>query len=86
MIGGKVIGVVRSKDNTLLHVQGTGGESRDCLSVRCIERRKDNGSHVAVGIGDSVWWQGDSVLWTPSVSARCGVDFDIHLPKVGYSH
>lgn len=84
MIGGTVIGVIRGLENTLLNVQDKG----DQCSVRCVERRNDNGKPVAVAIGDSVWWQAGDVMWTPASSARgeCGIDFDIHIRKVGYSH
>jgi hypothetical protein len=33
-------------------------------------------------------WRCGEVMWTPSYSKRrrCGSDFDIRLPKVGYSY
>jgi len=31
--------------------------------------------------GDSVWWQGDVVLWTPIDKSRQ----DIQIPRIGYS-
>jgi hypothetical protein len=78
MIGGKVINV---------H-DGGGCFDGNNLSVRCVEKRRSDGISVTVGIGDSVWWQAGWIMWTPEASDRlaCGVDFDIQLPKVGYSH
>lgn len=93
MVGGKVIGVARGAGGTLLHVQGTkGSEKNDTCSVRCVERRCDNGETISVQIGDQVWWQCGRVYWTPAEvrssgdTRGCGVRWDIALPKVGYSH
>lgn len=42
--------------------------------------------------GDVVWWQGRYVMWTPfenryrpSHELRGGVDYDIEIPRIGYS-
>lgn len=92
MVGGRVIGVARGKDGTLLHVRGSGSEGNDTCSVRCVERRCDTGRAVAVSVGDQVWWQGRCVYWTPAGVESdgdvkgCGVRWDIAMPKVGYSH
>lgn len=88
MVGGTVIGVARGPEGTLLHVQGIGSDHRHNLSVRVVENRRSDGRRVFIGTGDSVWWQAGHVMWTPAESPRmeCGVDFDIQLPKVGYSH
>lgn len=88
MVGGKVIGVARGQENTLLNVQGTGSESRDVCAVRCIEIRLDNGDLVCICNGDLVWWQAGYVFWTPidSPHFKQGFDWDIKLEKIGYSH
>ena len=83
MVGGKVIGIARGEKNTLLHVQGTGGEKRDVVSVRCIEHPV-----MKIEIGDSVWWQAGKVMWTSRrrrVPAEERIE-DFQLVKVGYSH
>lgn len=69
----------------------------DTCSVRC--RGK---SRTEMEIGDQVWWQCGKVYWTPKEVAsvfigdkhhssnpggkRQGIDFDVELEKVGYSH
>lgn len=82
MVGGKVIGLARRAESTLVHVQGIGGESRQSLSVRCEERRCDNGRRVAIETGDDIWWQSGKCYWTP----KQRIERDISLPKIGYSH
>lgn len=86
MVGGKVIGIARSKESTLVRVE----DRSDTCSVRCIEKRIDNGECVEISIGDSFWWQCGKCMWTPKTyihgSGKCGKDFDIQLRKIGYSH
>lgn len=79
VVGGKVIGVVRGPDNTLLNVQERG---KDVCAVRCIE------DHAwPVGIGDQVWWQSGTVYLTPKRRRGDGeLPRDIPMQKVGYSH
>ena len=87
MVGGKVIGMVRKPDGvTMLHVRDTRSTDQVCVDVR--EERMDGGGAVEIAVGDSAWWQCGVVLWTPAYSGRrrCGDDFDIHLPKVGYTY
>ena len=94
MVGGSVIGIARGSETTLLHVQDSrqGGKVKDECSVRCIERRISDGVPIRIDLGDSVWWQSGRVMWTPKENRkpegsgqRCGADFDIQIPKVGYS-
>lgn len=90
MVGGTVIGIARGSDDTLLHVEDRT-YSTDRCSVRCVERRRDNGEPVTISLGDQVWWQSGSVMWTPAAMqghdhTGCGVTWDVQLPKVGYSH
>lgn len=87
MVGGKVIGLARKADGTaMLHVRDTRYTDQVCVDVR--EERIDGSGAVVIAVGDSVWWQGGQVMWTPSYSKkrRCGEDFDIRLPKVGYTY
>ncbi len=48
-----------------------------------------NDDSVLIRIGDTVWWQGDWAMWTPCglefIGVRQGVDFDIRIPRIGYS-
>jgi hypothetical protein len=92
MVGGRVIGIARGKDDTLLHVRDNRYKT-DVCAVRCVERRAETGQSVEIAVGDEVWWQCGQVMWTPR-SAKvnydpgvgCGTLWDIVLPKVGYSH
>jgi hypothetical protein len=95
MVGGIVIGLARGPEDTLVHCQDTGrGYSNDRLSIRVIERRRDNGEPVEIGVGDSIWWQGRDAMWTPKAvkdagidpGVGCAKDWDIALPRIGYSH
>lgn len=91
MLGGTVIGIARgSEGHTLLHVRGTGSDRHESCAVRCVERRLDGGGAVEIKLGDSVWWQGKTLLWTPAgvraAGAGCGLSWDVRLRKVGFLH
>lgn len=102
MVGGSVIGIIRTNESTLVHVADcphypSCGGGMDCkrpqtCSVRTDETNQRTGQKVEIGIGDSFWWQSGTCYWTPKEnrtlgdSARCGVDYDIPLKKIGYSH
>jgi hypothetical protein len=98
MVGGIIIGLAHGQDGTsLIHVAGTRGEKGSTCSVRCRGRNR-----TEMGLGDQVWWQCGSVYWTPREVAsvfvgdrhhssvpggkRQGIDFDVELEKIGYSH
>lgn len=87
MVGGIVVGLARKADRTILNVQDERAAADYCCQD-VIEVRRDTGEPVAIGLGDSIWWQSRDAMWTPKGSARerCGVDFDIRLPRVGYSY
>lgn len=41
---------------------------------------------------DMIWWQGRHAMWTPVENRehpidqlRCGVDYDVAIPRIGYS-
>lgn len=49
-----------------------------------------------IQIGDALWWQGSFAMWTPvrnrvsgeeakKRNLRCGIDYDIRIPRIGYS-
>lgn len=63
----------------------------DTCSVYTDGRKIKDGERVSMSIGDSFWWQGGLCMWTPQENTKheggkCGVDYDIELKKVGYSH
>ncbi len=46
-----------------------------------------------IRLGDQLWWQGAFAMWTPQEAhadvmpdRRGGVDYDIQIPRKGYSH
>ena len=92
MVGGKVIGIVRRRDTTTLNVEDDNG---DTCTVRCHDEiipgaRGDAfcfwvGVRVQIQLGDSVWWQGGCVYWTPRDRRQIDVK-DAPLAKIGYSH
>jgi hypothetical protein len=91
MVGGKVVGIARGPESTLLHVEDTPYTRPEYLSIRVIERRRDNGQPVTIHVEDSVWWQAGWAMWTPATQkgrpvGECGKTWDIMLPRVGYSH
>lgn len=84
MVGGTIIGLAVTGDEVLVNVRGSGCEKNDTIAVRC--KHLDQ----PLAIGDSLWWQSGNCYWTPKanhgLTGKCGVDIDIALPKVGYSH
>ena len=101
MVGGVVIGISRKDGRAHVHVadcphypkHGRGDEcpNPDTCCVYTDEVRQDGGGKIAVGLGDSFWWQGGSCMWTPkenrtNPNAKGGKDYDIRLTKIGYSH
>lgn len=90
MVGGKIIGITRKPDGlTTVNVQDRRCRDRCGIVVR--EVRKDNGRPVSLSLGDSIWWHGRDAMWTPRsmprplAPDRCSKDWDIHLPREGYS-
>ncbi len=78
MVGGKVIGVSIKDGESLLNVQDKHGQT---CAVRAATDK--------IKVGDEVWWQCGKVMWTPqgtTIHGKCGKDFDIQVPKIGYSH
>lgn len=93
MVGGEVIGLARGKENTLIHVEDKR-HGHDRCSIRVIERSRRDDLPVTIQIGDQIWWQSEWAMWTPVKNQlpigggdqRCGIDYDIQLPRIGYSH
>jgi hypothetical protein len=90
MVGGEVIGIVRTAKHTLLNVRDAA--SRDTCAVRLLERRRETGEPVTIALGDVVWWRGNDLMWTPghmqtaSVETGGGRTWDIPLPRIGAAH
>lgn len=101
MVGGVIVGIARGKERTHVTVadcphypkHGRGDECPrpDTCSVYTDEIMISRGMRVEVKIGDSFWWQSGHCYWTPKENrgkedSRGGVDYDIKLTKLGYSH
>lgn len=101
MVGGVVIGISKQNEKTHVHVadcphypqHGRGDECPRpdtlCVYTDAIKVRDD--TPVEIQIGDSFWWQSGYCYWTPKANRnkpgnRSGVDYDIKLTKLGYSH
>ena len=98
MVGGTVIEVcdVPGRPDVLFvdcaDMPGKWAKKPDTCAI-LVER---NAASEKIQVGDSIWWQGRRALWTPlanrgSVDSReraglkQGVDWDIEIPRVGYS-
>lgn len=100
MVGGTVIGITRQPDKSHVNVadcphypKHTRGECPrpDTCCVYTDEVSISTGMKVEIRVGDSFWWQAGICYWTPEVNrikpdGRGGVDYDIRLTKIGYSH
>ncbi len=83
MIGGKVIETILLAQKVYVKVADKPyGKLETCAIY--VER---NGDSESIKVGDSLWWQGRVAYWNPQNSERkkCGVDFDIEIPRIGYS-
>ena len=63
----------------------------DTCCVYTDGKRVSDGSDAPLAVGDSFWWQCGICYWTPAATRRKpdgkdGVDYDIQLRKIGYSH
>lgn len=100
MVGGVVIGVTRGTERTHVHVATCPCYPKhprgkcphlDTCSVYTDEIKIHGGERIEISIGDSFWWQSGHCYWTPAHNrnkedARGGLDYDIELTKIGYSH
>ena len=95
MVGGKVIGITRAADRTHVNVQDRNYRDTCCIYIE--EKRRSDDTPVQIEVGDSLWWQGRDAMWTPAANRvsceageklghKCGVHYDIRLPRIGYSH
>lgn len=89
MVGGTVIEVVDIPDRPdVLFVDCAdmpGRYSRKPDTCAILVERNENSEKIQVG--DKIWWHGRFAMWTPrdNEGSRGGVDYDIKIPRVGYS-
>ncbi len=99
MVGGIVIGLSRKEGKTHVNVADCphypSHKRGECPvpDTCCVYTKEttETGVGVEIRIGDSLWWQSGSCYWTPKENRnkpgiKGGVDYDIRLPKLGYSH
>lgn len=86
MVGGTVVEICNVPGQPdVYHIDVVDG--RDKCGVRAAVTPESD----RIQIGDSVWWQCGFVYWTPqrrpgeARGPRGGVDYDIKIPKIGYS-
>lgn len=68
-------------------------EGCPCPDTCCVytDAKREDGTEAELKVGDAFWWQGGICYWTPRENrhkegGRGGVDYDIRLKKIGYSH
>ena len=85
MIGGTVVKVVGFK--TKMYVNCRHKQSGRNKADECAIYIRRTPEAEKIDVGDSVWWQGGFAYWTPcgKCGNKCGVDFDVRIPRVGYS-
>jgi hypothetical protein len=98
MVGGWVAGITEVDGKVHVHVEDCPHypkhERRQCprpdsCCVYTDAISIKTGKKVPIRPGDSFWWQSGLCMWTPypkSEGHKCGVDYDIQLTKLGYSH
>jgi hypothetical protein len=79
MVGGVVFGTRRTERyRYAIGVQERHGTNRLWIDVEY----REGGAAVAIEPGDTVWWQGDFVYWTP----KGGRLQDHKIKRLSYSH
>lgn len=89
MVGGEVIDVVRCLDRVWVNTIEPQRPNQPCAIY--VER---NEASERIQPGDALWWQGRYAMWTPAENRvpmgsrpdhRGGIDYDVRIPRVGYS-
>lgn len=90
MVGGTVIEV--SEVSGRPEVLFVDCRDRTYAKDTCAIYVERNQTSERIELGDCVWWQGRHAYWTPQTNRErdeadlgCGIDFDIPLPRVGFS-
>ena len=88
MVGGRVIETIVLPEKVWVNVRD--GEPRKSKNNECAIYVEKNAKSHCISEGDSLWWQGGFAMWTPAhkrdqKGGKCGVDYDIEIPRRGYS-
>jgi hypothetical protein len=91
MIGGTVTETVIVGDRLWV------GCEEDTSTSKCGIYVERNQKSERIKPGDCIWWQGGFAMWTPydnrgksqeeaqSLGFKCGKDYDIKIPRIGFS-
>lgn len=92
MVGGMVITTIEDGNRIYVNCQERVARRQPETCAIYVVRNSDS---EQIRPGDSVWWQGKWAMWTPRKNmvstncykhaAKCGVDFDIQIPRASYS-
>lgn len=87
MVGGIVIEVIQSVDSRPDVIWVNAKETVRGYNDEGAIYVEKNDTSLQIKSGDSIWWQGRFAMWTPKdvTDGKCGVDYDIQIPRVGYS-
>lgn len=92
MIGGRVIEVAEVPDRPDVLFIDVADRPYSAVET-CAIYVERNAQSLQIEVGDAVWWHGRLAMWTPQSNigyhlhddAQQGVDFDIKIPRIGYS-
>ncbi len=86
MVGGIVIETIELPDKVWVNCRGKGSEANDTCAVYVELSDKAR----SISAGDKFWWQAGTCYWTPwpqkQEPTRQGIDYEIELRKIGFSH
>lgn len=80
MVGGKVVEVILEPDRVFLNVQ-----DKTYPKDRCGIYVVRDADSEQIENGDTVWWQGNKVLWTPVAMLLGVARVDCPLDRASYS-
>lgn len=87
MVGGQVLEIVDTHDKLWVNVWARPYRKIEECAI-FVEKTPDA---EKIAPGDQLWWQGGRAMWTPrsnrnsSEVGKCGVDYDIVIPRIGFS-
>ncbi len=82
-VGGRVLCVNKKESYLQAVTWDTASPSQKCLAVDISKTP----AALAIEPGDTIWWQGSYVLWTPQDAAPDHkASHDIKIPKISYSY
>jgi hypothetical protein len=85
MVGGIVANSIHDEEKEIVNIEVASKRYSDTCRIKVEMNNKSR----SVSVGDTVWWQGDFVYWTPykkrSNNMPTGPE-DIKLKRVGYYH